>query len=364
MAKDKEEKDDKGGEEESLTIVTKDPADLDVPATSDEGLAGEGDEQEAGEEEQEEARLGASEETEEEEPAKRTAHKSRRARQKEAQLRLERERDFLERRNEQLERENADLKSNTEERLGNVERSQLDNRIAYARGIIKKAEDVISAATTHNKGDELVEATKIRDEWKDHLEELEGARKDMDEKPEEERKPPPANPRVVQHAKTWYEDHKWYDFQGGDRDSKIVGIIDKEIADEGYDPTTKEYWSELSKRVDEALPHRKSKKKGGGKKPNGHDDEDEEEGEDQRLEAADEDEEDEKPKPKVRTAGKGGPKFRTGGPGRDLRDNEVYLSRDRIAALKELGAWDDPKLRAKYLKKYREWDDAHPEANS
>jgi hypothetical protein len=37
----------------------------------------------------------------------------------------------------------------------------------------------------------------------------------------------------------------------------------------------------------------------------------------------------------------------------------VYLSRERIEALKEAGAWDDLELREKYLKRYRDYDREH-----
>lgn len=362
MAKDKEEKDEKD-EGEDLVIVTKHADDVETPPTGAEEIEDETpprrkpqEEEDEDEEEEEEARLGASEEDNEDKPSKKATHKTRRQRQKEAQQRLERERDFLEKRNEELERRLSETAKQTDERLGAVEKSQVDQRIAYAKGIIKKAEAVMAEATSKGRGEENVEATRIRDEWRDHLKELSEHRAAMDEEPEKVNEPPPANPRVVKMAKDWYEAHPWYDFGEGNRDSKIVGILDKEIASEGYDPTTKEYWDELSKRVQEALPHRAGKKKA-GRKSNGHDEEDEED-EDQ-LEAAGEDEEEERPKPKPKKKGKGGPMFRTGGPGRDLKDNEVFLTRDRIAALKELGAWDDPKLRAKYLKKYQDWDREH-----
>lgn len=367
MAKDKEEKDDKD-EGEDLVIVTKDKDDLEVPPTGDQALAEDEEtppkkkvkDEDEDQEEPEDERIGASEESDEEDDQqKKTSHKSRRQRQKEAEKRLRLERDFLERRNEQLERELQETRAGTDERLGAVEKSNLENKIAYAKGIIKKAEEVMAEATSKGRGEENVEATKIRDEWKDHLKELETARKEMDEEPEKPHQPPPANPRVVKMAKDWYEAHPWFDFSEKDRDSKIVGILDKEIAGEGYDPTTQEYWDELSKRVKEALPHRVGKKK---PKKNGRDDE-EDEDEEEQLEASGEDEEEEKPKPKPKK-GKGGPMFRTGGPGRDLKPNEVYLNRDRIAALKELGVWDDPKLRAKYLKKYQDWDRDNPGATN
>lgn len=50
-------------------------------------------------------------------------------------------------------------------------------------------------------------------------------------------------------------DHDWVNPQGGDVDSDIVIRLDKEIAAEGYDPNTAEYFDELRDRAQRYLPH-------------------------------------------------------------------------------------------------------------
>ena len=54
-----------------------------------------------------------------------------------------------------------------------------------------------------------------------------------------------------------------------------------------------------------------------------------------------------------------GPKITTGGRERPLRTNEVYIDADRKAAMIEAGVWDDEKLRARYLKRYQQYDKEH-----
>lgn len=375
MAK-KEEKDDQDEKVEEITVVTDRAEDLDTPAingsefgdvdgdddgpkdlkskSKDKKEAKEDDDDE--DDDQEEQRLGESEDDEDETKEKRT-HKTRRQRRKEAELRLRRERDFLEKRNDQLERQIQVLAHNQGEldkRLGDNEESTLDERISRKKSLIAKADSVIADAITNSKGAELVEANRIRDQLKDELADLEEAKKARAKAREEvgddgDRAPPP-DPRIVAHATKWHKENKWFDFRRRDYDSKIAGAIDDSLIAEGYDPADEDYWEELSKRVAKALPERASKKKKNGKREEPEDEDDADLGEDE------ESDEEETPKPKKK---QGGPKFRSGGAGRDLKPNEVHLSRERIAALKELGVWDDAKLRNKYLKRYRDYDRSH-----
>ena len=68
--------------------------------------------------------------------------------------------------------------------------------------------------------------------------------------------PQPLDPRLANHAQAWMERNSWYDPSGQDQDSEIAMRIDHRLAQEGWDPTTKEYWDELSARVKKYLPHR------------------------------------------------------------------------------------------------------------
>jgi len=371
MAKDKEE----DGKDEGLVIVTDDAKNLDVDAPSEredreddlppkkakgafEGEDDDDEDKKAAAKEQEDKdededtedkRLGASEETEAEEEAKkqeRATHKSRRQKRKEAEQKLRNENRFYQLRNEKLEKQVQDLAK----RQDSTEKQTLEKEIANNKALIRKAESVMAEAVTNSKGDELAEATRIRDQLRDRVKDLEEVHKEASKEPEQEERQPP-NPQVVVRAQNFAKNNDWFDFGRGDYDSKIAGAIDDSLWQEGFDPATDEYWNELNKRIAKALPHRAKKKA-----KNGHDREDED------VDDDDEDEDEDRRPPKKKRkdhtvrAGNGGPKFRTGGPGRDLKGNEVYLSRERIEALKEAGVWDDPVQREKHLKRYREWD--------
>lgn len=371
MAKEKEKDDDDKGKEKEpeIVIVTDDPKNLDAvqsPATDDVDLppskkkdkpkeADEDEPEDEPEEDKEEARLGESEELEREAEAKekqKATHKSRRQRQKEAERRLRTERDFLERRNEAVEKELIALRK----RMDSTDKSGLDQRIQYTKSQIARAEKIAADATTAGKGDEAIEAIKLRDNMRDSLRNME-ERKEQIEK--QEREPPreQIDPALAREARGWMKRTAWYDPQLRDQDSKIARALDIAVEEDGFDPTTPEYFEELDKRIAKVLPHRAKK---GKKRDDDADDED--------IEDQDEDEEETPRRRQARSNGKdrgqqrpsGGPRFRTGGPGRDLRSNEVFLSPERIAAMKEVGAWDDPVLRQKYLKKYQEWDRDNP----
>jgi hypothetical protein len=278
------------------------------------------------EEELEEERLGASEEDDEEDEEKRlkrkVERKTRRQRQKEARERDKTELRFLQQRNEQLERQFSQLDA----RVGQSETAQIDGRITDIKSKIKLADQVISKAIQKSDGDAVVEAQGIRDGLRDNLNQLVDAKNYMTE--QRQHQPQPVDQRLMSHAQNWMREHTWWDPNGSDADSREVSRIDAELVNQGMDPTTEEYWDELSSRVAEALPERSG---------NG----------DARRRSK-------KGKRKV-----SGPTMSVSGRERPLKKNEVYISPERKEAMVEAGVWDDPELRQKYLKSYAEYDAEH-----
>lgn len=132
--------------------------------------------------------------------------------------------------------------------------------------------------------------------------------------------PPPLDPRLANHAEKWMKDNSWYDPTGSDQDSEIAMRIDQRLAQEGWDPTTKEYWEELSARVKKYLPHRVNSGKIERNKP--------------RSVVTGSDRES--------ASSKGSATYK--------------LSADRVQALKDAGIWDDPKQRAEAIKRFRSYD--------
>jgi hypothetical protein len=125
---------------------------------------------------------------------------------------------------------------------------------------------------------------------------------------------------VQKNATAWLKNNKWYDPQARDTDSRIAKVIDQELAADGWDPADPEYWDELDNRLSARLPHRYAAKTGNTPKRPG-------------------------PTASARTANPSGKSA-----------NTITLSRDRVQAIKDAGAWDDPVKRNKMIKAYANFD--------
>ncbi len=326
---------DKDGKDDDLIMVGDGVDEGDQPKTvmvPDEGGEGEGEgsEEELGARPDDDTRVGGGEaEDDEKTAARRAERKTRRQRQKEARERDQRELRFLRNRNETVERQIGELTR----RQDATETSGIDGRISQLESAIRSASDVYAKAIDANEGKDAAEAMEIRDNLRDQVNYLKQYKEQGATSLQEEEGPEPA---LVEQVRTWHGKNDWFDFGRRDEDSAIAGAIDDMLIRDGYDPTTVEYYNELDKRIARRLPHLAKKGKG-----NGSDD-------DLGDEHLDEHEEE------VRKPG--GPKFRVAGRERPLKSNEVHISRERREAMVEAGVWDDPKLRAKYLKQYATWD--------
>lgn len=133
--------------------------------------------------------------------------------------------------------------------------------------------------------------------------------------------PQPLDPRLKNLADEWMNRNKWYDPGAQDQDSEIAMRIDQRLAQEGWDPTTKEYWNELDSRIKKYLPHRMNGSK---------------------MEST---------KPKSTVSGSGRESSTVAS-----SKGTYKLSAERVSALKEAGLWDDPKKRAEAIKRFRDYD--------
>lgn len=321
-----DEEDSDGGEEES------EPRKKKLKAKSDEDEDGDSDE--------EDDRVGHGEDDEDDDnrgnridsEGKRESRKARRERQRRARQRNEVELNFLRQQNEQLERKLSEVAS----RVDRTEVGSIDQRITSIQSQLKVADQVFAKAVANGDEDDIASATNIRDRLKETLGRLNGAKQELTSRSEESAQENQVDSRLVFHASNWMREHNWYDPKGVDKDSRRVAAIDDRLVKEGYDPRSPEYWDELTERVREALPHKFKDRR------NARDDDDDDESEDSRDRRAD--------------RRGSGPRFSTGGRERPLKKNEVYVSPERKQALIDAGVWEDPVLRTRYLKRYKEYD--------
>ena len=191
--------------------------------------------------------------------------------------------------------------------------------MAQAAKEAEMAEKVIAKAVAAGNGDDVTQAMRYRDQALARIQQLQ-AKKQSAQAPQAA---PKIDDRTLQHAQEFMRENPWYDLQGRNEDSKIVIAIDQTLMGEGFDPTSPDYWSELRKRAARRLPERFGQVK-------------------------------EAREPR---APRGGPAVGSGKEHAPTSTRkEVYISPERKQALIEAGVWDDPVLRAKYVKRYAEYD--------
>ena len=262
----------------------------------------------------EDERLAESDDDHDEEVSK---NQKRRQKRREVQKRAK---ENAQRELEMLRKLNADLMrrvSAIETHTANSNAQTLEQRLAQAVNEVQQAEHVIAKATEAGNGDDVVAAMRIRDAAIAQAQQLQAAKQQF-EQARQQASQPQVDPTVVNYAKQWMEANPWYDPQGRDRDSALTKAIDNELAREGYDPTSREYWEELTERVSEAI--------GGGGEP--------------------------KPKPRRKSPPTGA--TREHAP--PSTKKEIFVTPERKQAMIEAGVWDDPVLRQRYLKAYQAYD--------
>lgn len=262
----------------------------------------------------EDDRLAESDDDHDEEVSR---NQKRRQKRREVQKRAK---EAAQRELETLRQLNADLIRRVtaiETHTANSNAQTLEQKLAQAVAEVQQAEHVIAKATEQGNGDDVVAAMRIRDQAIYEAQRLQAAKQEF-EQTRQQAAQPQANPAVVSYAKQWMDANPWYDPQGGDRDSALTKGIDNELAREGYNPATREYWEELTARVSEAI--------GGNDEP--------------------------KAKPRRKAPPTGG--TREHAP--PSTKKEIYVTADRKQAMIDAGVWDDPVLRQRYLKAYQAYD--------
>jgi len=225
-----------------------------------------------------------------------------------------------------LKKQNQDLAerlAHLEKRTSGAELARVDKAIDDTAVQVEYAKMKMREAVSSQDGDAVVRAQELMYESQRKLESLktikDQAARQMSQPPKQNINMP--DPMVQRNAAKWMERNPWYDPQTKDIDSEIAQRLDKKLTEEGYDPASEDYWEELDNRVAKYLPHRVESDM--GKKKQKH------------------------------------KSFQTSS-GRESisssRGNEFRVDPDRVKALKEMGAWDNPEMRAKMIKKYAQWD--------
>lgn len=269
-------------------------------------------------------------------------HEKRRDQRRKRKERLKRDQTelrFLRTRNEQLERRFSEQDG----RITQSEVAAIDGRIAQLEDQIRQAEDIHATALEKGSGTDAVEALKLRDQFRDALGELKGARQNtLTQAQQRQRAQPTVDPAIQERAQQWAsENSDWFDPRMSDEVSVVAYAIEQSLFREGrIDPRSDAYYKELDRRLKKRLPDVFN---------------DDEESEEDRDSGSDS-RSDREPRKNGSNRRPTGPTFRTGGRERPLRKGEVYVDADRRKAMEEMGVWEDEVLRERYLKSFQRYD--------
>jgi len=248
--------------------------------------------------------------------AVREARRNRRRAKKELVRRTNEEKD---QRLQMLQRQNQELM----ERLSVVERktqssdlARLDKAIEDEELRYRYAMQKMQEATNSGDGASLTKAQEI---WYESRRKIEAMRNLKERATQATQQQGAANPQVTRLAHTWMERNDWYDPSSNDEDTAIAKVIDRKLSEEGWDPSSKDYWEELDRRLQKRLPHRYTYSV---------------------------DDHSRRSRPRSVVTGSG--REMGGGSSRAT----FTLSPEQVRAIKEAGFWEDPQARARMIKRY------------
>ena len=225
----------------------------------------------------------------------------------------------LERRNEELARRLAAVESAASSyQFAQIDKAIEDEatRVEYAKMKMMQAAQAGDAAAQVEYLEQLTEAKQRLNQAQHYKQQqLEAA------KAPKQNVPTPVGSEVQRLATSWLKKNSWYDPQARDTDSRIAKVVDQELVADGWDPADPEYWEELDSRLSARLPHRYTSQGGVKKRAN--------------------------PTAGGRTAAT------------TQKAGTITLSKERVQAIKDAGAWDNVEKRNKMIRAYAAYDRAN-----
>ena len=278
---------------------------------TDDGGDADGDDADSGESEEERERIRE---------ARREERKLKKELAKQREVSAKHKISSLERRNEELAKRLVALENGAV----SLRFAQVDKAVEDEATRVEYAKMKLLQASHENDPNAQVEYLEQLQDAKTRLAQLQAYKQQQIEEAKRPKQnvPNPVTTEVQANASQWLGKNKWFDPQARDTDSKIAKLVDQELAGEGWDPSDSEYWDELDNRLQSRLPHRYA----------------------------------------TRSDGKAN--VRRGGPTASARTanvaaksaNTITISKERVQAIKDAGAWDDPSRRAKMIKAYAAYD--------
>ncbi len=262
--------------------------------------------------------------------AVRAAKRARRRAKKDLIRKTNEEKDVrlqqLQRENEEFKRRLLSVERETKEsRVSRIEKHLEDQKVRLEYAKMKLAE-----AVQAGDGDAMVQAQTMWNEAQAAVGEFtrakEAAVRDVRGSGESV---PRIDPDVQRNAADWMRRNSWYRPDTSDRDSQIAKKIDELLVTEGMNPSDPDYWDELDNRLQKALPHRYNDTSDGNSAVR-------------------------KPRNVVGSSGREA-SAAYGGNNR----TQFVLSPERVKAMKEVGAWDNPTRKKAMIENFIKYDRAN-----
>jgi len=260
----------------------------------------------------------------------RAAKRNRRRAKKDLVRKTNQEKDVrlqaLQRENEEFKRRLSQLERNT--KAEHVVR--IDKNIEDAQTRFEYAKMKIAEATQNQDGQGMVDAQLLLQNASDEVRELKQMRNQADQELKRPQQNNAQDPAIARRANEWVRRNSWYDSSLRDPDSKVAKKVDELMVAQGWNPTDPDYWDELDSRLQKELPHR-------------YNDRNDDEKRNVR-----------RPRNVVGSAGREA-SASYGGSNR----SQFVLSPERVKAMKDAGAWDNPERKAKMIKQFMAYDRAN-----
>ena len=196
-----------------------------------------------------------------------------------------------------------------------------DYRYNQALSSVQHAEMQLKEAFETGDGDKAIRAQRLREQSISAAHEAEQLKRRLTD-PTLREAGPSLDARTERLAKEWMQDNSWFNPAGKDEDSVIARAVDEAWAEEarqkGINPSSEEYWDELDVRVKRRLDGASDRNR-------------------------------RKAPPPVTGRGEYSPRAGT-------NREQLYLSPERIKALKDANLYDDPETRKRYARRYAQYD--------
>lgn len=291
-------------------------------AEHDEDHDDEDDEDHAAEDAEDDENAESDEEREKIREARREERKLKKELKKQRELTAKNKITTLERRNEELAKRLAAVESTA----ASYQFAQIDKQVEDEATRVEYAKMKMLQAAQNGDVAGQVEYLEQLTEAKQRLAQAQHYKKQQLEaaKAPKQNVPNEISTEVQANATKWLKKNSWYDPQARDTDSRIAKVIDQELAQDGWDPSDPEYWEELDNRLSARLPHRYTSQGGKSAKRSAG------------------------PTASSRVANES-----------SAKPNTITLSRERVQAIKDAGAWDDVAKRNKMIRAYAQYDRAN-----